>query len=75
MKDGTTTTTRIQPVPATGSLGTELDLNWIGIRTLQMLGLAWEVKLPHIRQPASHDDPALAAEAPQRLAMLERQGQ
>jgi fatty-acid desaturase len=53
----------------------ELDLNWMGIRTLQMLGLAWEVKLPNIRRPASHDEPALAAEAPQRLAMLERQGQ
>ena len=53
----------------------ELDLNWMGIRTLQMLGLAWEVKLPNIRQPASHDDPALPAEASQRLAMLERQGQ
>jgi fatty-acid desaturase len=29
----------------------ELDQNWIGIRTLQLLGLAWEVKVARIKQP------------------------
>ena len=28
----------------------ELDLNWIGIRTLQLLGLAWDVKVARIKQ-------------------------
>jgi stearoyl-CoA desaturase (delta-9 desaturase) len=30
----------------------ELDLNWIGIRTLQLLGLARSVKLARLRQAA-----------------------
>src|SRR4030095_11081352 len=33
----------------------ELDQNWIGIRTLQMLGLAWDVKLAKIKQPVAED--------------------
>ncbi len=33
----------------------EVDLNWIGIRTLQAMGLAWDVKTARIRQSASHD--------------------
>jgi stearoyl-CoA desaturase (delta-9 desaturase) len=38
----------------------ELDQNWIGIRTLQLLGLAWDVKLARIRQPMN--DGALVPE-------------
>jgi hypothetical protein len=26
----------------------EIDMNWYGIRALQALGLAWEVKLPRL---------------------------
>jgi stearoyl-CoA desaturase (delta-9 desaturase) len=33
----------------------ELDLNWIGISLLQWLGLAWNVKLAKIAQPATED--------------------
>jgi fatty-acid desaturase len=29
----------------------ELDQNWIGIRTLQLLGLAWDIKIAKIQQP------------------------
>ena len=29
----------------------EIDLNWIGISTLQALGLAWDIKLAKIKQP------------------------
>ena len=28
----------------------ELDLNWYGISTLRMLGLAWDIKLPRFRE-------------------------
>jgi stearoyl-CoA desaturase (delta-9 desaturase) len=28
----------------------EIDLNWIGISALRMLGLAWDIKLPKIKQ-------------------------
>jgi fatty-acid desaturase len=35
----------------------ELDLNWIGIRTLQLLGLAWDVKVAKVRQPVVRDAP------------------
>ena len=38
----------------------EFDINWIGIRTLQMLGLAWDVKaakLEHVhRMPQQTND-------------------
>ena len=70
----TTIITRTRPARVMASRGTQLDLNWMGIgRSRCLVGLGGQ--LPHIRQPASHDDPAIAAEAPQRLAMLERQGQ
>ena len=36
----------------------ELDQNWIGIRTLQMLGLAWDIKVAKIQQAIPHDDEA-----------------
>jgi stearoyl-CoA desaturase (delta-9 desaturase) len=31
----------------------ELDQNWIGIRALQMCGLAWDVKIAKIKEPIS----------------------
>jgi stearoyl-CoA desaturase (delta-9 desaturase) len=47
----------------------ELDQNWIGIRTLQMLGLAWDVKVARLKEPMSEDrvvpaDEAVACRAP-----------
>jgi stearoyl-CoA desaturase (delta-9 desaturase) len=33
----------------------EVDFNWMGIRTLQMLGLAWDVKRARIRQEVAED--------------------
>ena len=33
----------------------EVDFNWMGIRTLQALGLAWDVKLARVRQPMAGD--------------------
>jgi fatty-acid desaturase len=36
----------------------ELDQNWIGIRTLQMLGLAWDIKVAKIQQALPHDEEA-----------------
>ena len=43
----------------------ELDPNWIGIRTLQSLGLAWDVRQARIRQapPASEDGALVDDEA------------
>jgi stearoyl-CoA desaturase (delta-9 desaturase) len=44
----------------------ELDLNWIGISTLRMLGLAWDLKLAKIKQPVPYEENdrlALADEA------------
>jgi hypothetical protein len=37
----------------------------MGIRTLQALGLAWEVKLARVRQPmvTDGDDPPIAGQA------------
>jgi hypothetical protein len=32
-----------------------VDFNWMGIRTLQMLGLAWDVKRARIRQEVAED--------------------
>jgi stearoyl-CoA desaturase (delta-9 desaturase) len=34
----------------------ELDLNWIGISALRMVGLAWDVKVARIRQPVPHEE-------------------
>ena len=34
----------------------ELDINWIGISTLRLLGLAWDVKVARIAQPVPHDE-------------------
>ncbi len=31
----------------------EFDPNWIGIRTLQAFGLAWEIKVPRQREPSA----------------------
>ena len=33
----------------------EIDFNWMGIRTLQALGLAWDVKLARVREPMAPD--------------------
>jgi stearoyl-CoA desaturase (delta-9 desaturase) len=41
----------------------ELDQNWIGIWTLQLLGLAWDVKLAKIKQPVAEDVVVPADEA------------
>ena len=41
----------------------ELDQNWIGIRTLQLLGLAWDIKVAKIKQPMTEDDVVPADEA------------
>ena len=30
--------------------GTNIDLNWYGISFLKMLGLAWDVKLPKLKE-------------------------
>ena len=40
----------------------EIDLNWIGISTLRMLGLAWDVKVARITQPTSESDGAVIPE-------------
>jgi stearoyl-CoA desaturase (delta-9 desaturase) len=40
----------------------EIDLNWIGIRTLQMLGLAWDIKaakIQHVHRMAQESDDAV----------------
>ena len=34
----------------------EFDFNWIGISTLRMLGLAWDIKLAKIKQPVPHEE-------------------
>jgi stearoyl-CoA desaturase (delta-9 desaturase) len=34
----------------------ELDINWICIRTLQALGLVWDVKLARIKQPVPYEE-------------------
>jgi len=34
----------------------EIDLNWMGIRTLQALGLAWDVKLARIKQAVPYEE-------------------
>ena len=41
----------------------ELDLNWVGIRTLQAVGLTWDVKLPRGKQADDENDPPAAGEA------------
>lgn len=33
----------------------ELDLNWIGIQTLRLFGLAWDIKVARIAQPMTED--------------------
>jgi sn-1 stearoyl-lipid 9-desaturase len=38
----------------------ELDLNWIGISTLRILGLAWDIKVAKIKQPVPIEDDATA---------------
>ena len=34
----------------------EFDFNWIGISTLKMLGLAWDVKVARIKQPVPYEE-------------------
>ena len=34
----------------------EIDLNWMGISTLRLLGLAWDIKVAKIRQPVPHEE-------------------
>ncbi len=34
----------------------ELDLNWIGISTLRLLGLAWDIKVAKIAQPIPYEE-------------------
>lgn len=43
----------------------EIDFNWMGIRTLQALGLAWDIKVPRNRQIIEDDesDPPAIGEA------------
>jgi stearoyl-CoA desaturase (delta-9 desaturase) len=41
----------------------ELDQNWIGIRALQLLGLAWDVKVAKIKQPLPEEAVVPADEA------------
>jgi fatty-acid desaturase len=41
----------------------ELDQNWIGIRALQMLGLAWDIKVAKIKQPLPEEAVVPAGEA------------
>jgi sn-1 stearoyl-lipid 9-desaturase len=41
----------------------ELDQNWIGIRTLQLLGLAWDVRVAKIQQPLPEEAVVPAGEA------------
>ena len=42
----------------------DLDLNWIGISTLRMLGLAWDIKVAKINSivPADEDMGGVPAE-------------
>jgi fatty-acid desaturase len=41
----------------------ELDQNWIGIRTLQLLGLAWDIKVAKIKQPLPEEAVVPSGEA------------
>ena len=41
----------------------ELDQNWIGIRALQILGLAWDIKVAKIKQPLPEEAVVPADEA------------
>ena len=34
----------------------EFDFNWIGISTLKMLGLAWDVEGAQIKQPVPYEE-------------------
>ena len=36
----------------------EIDLNWIGIRTLEMCGLAWDIKRAHLQRPSLVKSPS-----------------
>ena len=42
----------------------EVDLNWLGIRTLRALGLAWDIKAAGLRQPALSDESDRSPSAP-----------
>jgi stearoyl-CoA desaturase (delta-9 desaturase) len=48
----------------------ELDQNWIGIRTLQMLGLAWDIKVAKIKEPIVEEPvgPPVGAPADEAVA-------
>src|SRR6267143_167022 len=34
----------------------EFDMNWIGIKTLEFFGLAWDIKVARIAQDVAHDE-------------------
>ena len=34
----------------------EVDVNWIGISTLRLLGLAWDVKVAKVKQPVPYEE-------------------
>jgi len=40
----------------------ELDLNWIGITTLRLLGLAWDVKVAKVAQTTLTEETVVGAE-------------
>jgi stearoyl-CoA desaturase (delta-9 desaturase) len=42
----------------------ELDQNWIGIRTLELLGLAWDIKVAKLKEPLVEEPVALPGAAP-----------
>ena len=48
----------------------ELDLNWIGISTLRLLGLAWDIKVAKIAQPVPYEenDRLIVVEADEAVA-------
>ena len=34
----------------------EVDINWVGIRTFQALGLAWDIKLPRDKRAVCDEE-------------------
>ncbi|MFN0119289.1 MAG: fatty acid desaturase, partial [Blastocatellia bacterium] len=43
----------------------EIDVNWYGIRFLQMLGLAWDIRLINLKKSESENAAALDPPAPE----------
>ena len=46
----------------------EIDLNWYGIKTLQALGLAWDIKVAKVRQHTAVAEPIAIEAAPTESA-------